>query len=178
MAKERAISLGRLIPEKLKKPFPIKTHSLEEFISTVKDNGGKSAEGSFDKRSSYKYSPLGLPPIISEISEIGDFEWHGVLASKTSQGRKIIFGESYETRFGSDHGFSDMEERNMLSLRCLITLDDRLTKIKEQLPNVSVVIVENNEIMDTKTLESVRIEAAKRNLEPYPSPKETISEAK
>ncbi len=101
------------------------------------------------------------------VGTITNFEYSTRFQSKTPKGRPIIFDEVYGSRFGSDYGFADSQERELYALKALLTADERLQRVKQRLPDVDVMLVTPRGKMDETTRQRMYEDARKHNVTPF-----------
>lgn len=157
-------AIERFTPEVIKRHIRLKAVSLGHFIFLVAREGETfvKAEPVVKAKNRSKSQTVGY---------IGDFEYSTRYTSQTRTGRKIMFNEVHERRFGSEGGIGDLNERNLYHLRSLITADSRLDEIKERLPHVE--IQRPSEILDEERRESYWSEARRLNIAPFPKQENT-----
>ena len=144
----------------VKKHFPIKAHSLDEFIELVDNEGGKSVTA----------KPFVSAKMGAETAAVGliaDFTYSAQFQSRTLTGRPIIFNEVYATRFGSSRGFVDVEDRALYALRVMLTADDRLLKIRGKLSYVQTSIIGPKGTVDDATRQRLYDDAQRFNVTPF-----------
>jgi hypothetical protein len=106
----------------IKRWFPLKAKSLEDFVSIIKREGCAVIEGQAIKE------PKGFGASTS-IGRIGHSRYFIELIALTPTGRRVAYEEFCEERFGSEWGLADAQDRNKLAIRCLLTAEDRLKKL-------------------------------------------------
>lgn len=150
----------RLIPEVLKRPFPFKAESLEQFAGLVVETGGIYVEARLDRKAPRTSS--------GTVGSFGIFVYEVVLNSETRSGRKIIFRSFLLNAFHSEFGISDRNTREELTFRCFVTADAMLSAIKERVPAYTRVdlIGGNGAVLQQNELEVIRAEARRRRIEP------------
>lgn len=154
-------TIGKYIPEMFKKPFPIKAVSLEDFISIVESKGGSKVTAEFERKN------IDLIPTFSTtVGELGNFKHSIIYRSTALDGRKIIFKQPCETKFGSKYGFSDADEREKSKLTVLVTADAGLKEIKEKLHGVSTAIIGPMGKMEQQVIEKMLSDAKRSRITP------------
>ncbi len=113
--------------EFIKKYFPIKTKSLESFIELVERERGVSVTAKLTIEL-YKFSVF--------IATTASYKYFTQLRSETPTGRPIVFNEIFEC--GRD---IDPEERGLYTLKGLLTVDARLQRVRQRLPNIKTALV-------------------------------------
>ena len=117
----------------IKKYFPIKVDSFDKFVEMV----GKEKGASIFIEPGIKVKP----GIFTEaVGIIGVYKYFIRFQSKTARGRPIIYDEVYASRFGSEYGTADSDEREVYTSKLLSVAHDKLQQIKERLPNVETVL--------------------------------------
>jgi hypothetical protein len=144
----------------IKKYFPIKADSLEEFMEVVKRECGGYVNAK--PRITAKNGTF-----TAAVGTIANYEYSTQFQSKTSTGRPIIFDEVYSSRFGSEYGFADAEKRGLYALKGILTADDRLQKIRQKLPNLEISLVGPKGIMDKATYKRMYKDAEEYNVTPF-----------
>lgn len=153
-------------PEAIKRYIPLKATSLDQFIIFVINNGGTVVQaepvktvinGSFS----------------STVGNVGNFEYSTRYTSRTSTGRKIVFDEVHLQKFGSEFGFADAQDRNLIALRGLITAESRLHEVKKRLPNVETLGPASH--MDETTQKAMWSQAKEYKIKPFPKLKTLAS---
>ena len=144
----------------IKKYFSIKADSLDEFIEFVERESGVSvtAEPSIKPKNGATTASVGT---------IADFEYSTRFQSETQKGRPIIFNEVHGSRFGSDYGSADSQDRELYALKGLLTADERLQRVRQRLPNVKTALVGPRGTMDEATHQRMYEDAKKHNLTPF-----------
>lgn len=110
----------------IKRWFPLKAESLEDFVSIIKREQCAVVEGQAVKE------PKGLGASTS-IGRIGHSRYLIELVAVTPSGRRVVYEEFCEDRFGSEWGFADAQDRSKSAIRCLLTAEDRLKKLADLL---------------------------------------------
>ena len=146
--------------EFVKKLFPLKANSLEEFVSTVEREGGVSvvAEPRPNQRNGIYHDTLG---------GLGDFEFLTQFRSETVTGRPIIFKESYGKIYLGSKAPAHTQKRELYSLRMLLTADRGLRRIKQRLPSIKTELIFKNEAMDEATHRRMYKDAKKYGAVPF-----------
>lgn len=106
------------------------------------------------------------PSVGVAVGGIGTFKYFAVYTTTTPSGKKVVLTEPCGERFGSNAGIADSNQRNLMALRTLLTVDRRLQMLRECLPGVHTVLIGNQGPMSEETLEIMRREAAVNNIEP------------
>ncbi|MBU3941418.1 MAG: hypothetical protein KKF74_00735 [Nanoarchaeota archaeon] len=140
--------------EFIKKYFPIKSDSLDDFIKLVEKEGGTSVIAKPYIDSKHTVNPIG-------VGEIGVYKYCAEFISKTLTQRPIIYDKTYESRFGSDHSFVDSEKRSLTSLKAFITIDSELKEIQKRLPNIETALVIPTGKVDEQARKRIYKSAAK-----------------
>ena len=144
----------------IKKYFPTKADSLDEFMEVVEREGGvfviaepriKEKNGAFS----------------ATVGTIANYEYSTRFQSETPTGRPIIFDEVYGSRFGSERGFADAVDRGLYALKGVLTADDRLQKVRQRLPNIETNLGGARGIMDEATHQRMYEDAKKYNVAPF-----------
>jgi len=122
----------------IKKYFPKKVDSFDKFVEMVRKEKGASIV--IEPGIKVK------PGMFTEAAEIiGVYEYFIRFQSKTTRGGPIIYDEFYASRFGSEYGTADSDEREVYTSNLLSAAYHKLQQIKERLPNVETVLkVENS----------------------------------
>ncbi len=144
----------------IKKYFPIKADSLDKFIEVVEREGGVSviAESRFKAKNG---------TFTASVGTIANYEYSTRFQSETPTGRPIIFDEVYGSRFGSERGFVDAENRGLYALKGLLTADERLQGVRQRLPNIETALVGPRGTMDEATHQRMYEDARKHNVTPF-----------
>jgi len=151
--------------EFIKRYFPLKAHSLDEFMGIVEREGGVSVTAEI-----YANAKDGIFNLV--LGTIANYEYFARFQSKTPRGRSIIFDEVYGSRYESEYSFCDSPEKRKYALKALLTADNRLHAIRERLPKVKATLVSPRGAMDEKTRQRMYEDAKKLNLTPF-NPKVT-----
>lgn len=144
----------------IKKYFPIKADSLDGFIEIVERERGASVTA--EPRIKAKNGTF-----TSTVGTIANYEYSTRFQSETPTGRPIVFDEIYGSRFGSERGFADSQDRELYALKGLLTADDRLQRVEERLENVETALVGPRGIIDETTHQRMYEDAKKYNLSPF-----------
>lgn len=142
-----------------KRLFPIKTKSLDEFVEVLKQEGCKSVTAEPVRK-----TKGGV--FTASVGDIGTFEYSLLLQSSTATGRKIVYKEVCQKRFGSSRGLSDAGDRGKAALRLVVTADARLEAIKEKLPDITTDIIGPSGRFDEKLYQELHKDAEKHNIKP------------
>lgn len=155
-------SVGNLIPEAFKRPFPIKARNLEEFADLVMARKGLYVEAEL-----VRLNPR-IKASTSAVGVIGDFRYQAVFTSRAQDGRKIILKSPFFKAFQSEYGFADRNLRDVLALKGFITIDAMLRKIKETVPIYTRVdlVKGDGSVFKDEELKAMRADARRRNIEP------------
>jgi len=116
----------------IKRLFPIRAKSLDDFAEIIKREQCRVVEGEGFR------SPVGFHARTVAVGKVGHFQYSVELTSETSGGRKIIFREVCEKKFGSDYGFPDAPDRNRAAIKIMLTAEDILNRLREKLFSYSV----------------------------------------
>jgi len=144
----------------IKKHFPIKVDSLDGFMEVVEREGGvfiiakpriKAKNGVFS----------------ITVGTIANYEYSTRFQSETSIGKPIIFNEVHGSRFGSERGFADAEDRGLYALKGLLTADDRLQRVRQRLPNIKTELVCSQGTIDEATHQKMYEDAKEYNVTPF-----------
>jgi hypothetical protein len=151
-------------PEAIKRYIPLKATSLDQFIAFVKNNGGTVVQAEPEKTEvdgSHSWA----------VGNIGNSEYSTRYTSRTTTGRKIVFNEVHLQKFGSEFGFADAQDRNLIALRGLITAESRLREIKKRLPNVETLGPTHK--MDETTQKEMWLQAKVNKVKPFPKARQS-----
>lgn len=101
------------------------------------------------------------------VGRIGLWEYHLRIRSASS-GRRIVYSELVEERFGSSMGFGDARERYLATLRLQLTADARLKRIKAALPPYvrTDIIGPDKKPLDSEAYEKMHRDAARYGITP------------
>lgn len=119
--------------EFIKRWFPIKPKTFEEFIEALKRNNCMSVEAEAEAREI-------APPFSAEAYALYRTKYSVELRSETASGRGIIYKE-FCGIVGFIEEFADPEERRIRVIKTLITAEARATEIREKLPEVKTNII-------------------------------------
>lgn len=148
----------------IKKYFPIKADSLDEFIEVVQREGGVSVIAKPRIKAKNGVFTQGFGGIVGIIA---DYEYSTRLQAETLTRRPIVFDEVHGSRFGSEYGFADSQDRTLYALRGLLTADNRLQRVRQRLPNVEIALVDSKGTMDKATYQRMYEDAKKYNATPF-----------
>ena len=113
--------------EDLKKYFPIRVESLEEFVDVVRKNSGTYVTGRYNNR-------IKRGRETKNLGVIYDFVYFGEFRSESVKRRPIMFDPVYGCRTGTENGVIDAEDRYVYELRSLRTTEVILDIVGERLP--------------------------------------------
>jgi len=155
-------TVGRFVPESVKKHIPLKATSLNQFMGLVVSENGIVVHVEPVTRIKGPFAPL------TAVGRTATYEYLTEYTSYTPGGRKIVFREVYGQRFGSRKGMADAEERDTFAIRLFLTTDARLHEIQERLPHVQTggLTIE----MTAAEREGMYANAKRFNIAPFPRP--------
>lgn len=146
--------------EFIKKHFPIKADSLDEFMKIVEKEGGVSVSAKPRIRGKNETFTV-------SVGRVGEKEYCVRFESETPRGRPIIFDEVYGSRFGSEYGFGDSQDRGVYALKGLLTADKRLEEVRERLPSIETALVGPKGEIDETTRQRMYEDAKKQDISPF-----------
>ena len=162
--------------QRAKNFFSIKASSLDDFIELVSKNSGSVATGRSHIGPSRLDSVIGiLIPFFFPILTGPDVTNHSPrhipyieLSSDSISGRKINYREACEgISFDAyDFVYGDKGEKHVI--QTLLTLDQRLSAVRERLPNVitRLMVIENE--MSKERYSELNLRAKEYGLTPFP----------
>lgn len=111
----------------IKNLFPYKAKSIEEFASFAKKEGCESVVITpyFTTRGGSRTPGFGL---------IAFFRHSIEFISMTPNGRKVIHQQQLFERFGSQHGFSDSDERSKSAIKHYLLCEQKINELRELFP--------------------------------------------
>lgn len=141
----------------IKKYFPIRADSLDKFMEVVEREGGVSVIA--ELRIKAKNGAF-----TATVGTIADYEYSTRFQSETPTERPIIFNEVYGSRFGSEYGLADFQDRCLYALKGLLTADERLQRVRQRLPNVETALVSPRGTIDKATHQRMYKDAKKHSI--------------
>lgn len=167
--------IGKHFGEFKDKHIPLRASSLEEYAALLYKNGATNVrlDSGLEENCEVYFSPMvGLalpPPILEGYKVYTNYE------AITTTGKKILYSEIHESNSMGAAGFLYNEDiRSKLletdrrtKLQRLFTADQRAKFLQESM-NISVKITDQGALLDKETLDSIRSEAGKKGIMPYP----------
>lgn len=149
----QALSKVKMKFRGLIRKLPIKTNSIEDFINTVRMKKGKD---------------ITMMPLFERCSPLSILFYTPAagFASETPTGRPIVLVEYYDGAFLYSFNKDGMP-LPIPNKKWIATAYNRLTKIKEKLPGITVKTIIAGKIMDEETLQRIGYELEKRSVAPY-----------
>ncbi len=162
LAERRPSFIKRIIPEVLKKPFPIVAKSYEDFVGYIEREGIAEV-----KAQSGRTMEDGV--YTAAVGTIGTNLYYSFLEGRTRTGRRVQLRELFEKDFGSERGIGDAEDRNVKTLRALYTAHTRLENLRERFPELVIRMAGPYEKQEmTEELKERMLQDVERlNLTPY-----------
>ena len=117
----------------IKKYFPVKANSLDEFIDIAEREKAVSVVAEPKKK------PIDVF-FTAPGSAMVEYKYSARFEAKTPAGRSIIFNEIYESKAEIKDGILEHYSRGVFALTGLFTIDNRLEKIKKRLPNIKTAL--------------------------------------
>ncbi len=145
------------MPDFVKRRFPIRAKSVEEFVEAAKNEGCEIVEiiPCVDMADGARTATVGT---------IGDYKYGLDVETVTPRGRKIQFSENSFTRFGSDRGFSDSEERNGACIRILLIAEQRMKELQAKMPHATVHVTTPLGTMTADEIKQLHADAQKMDI--------------
>jgi hypothetical protein len=116
----------------IKNLFPYKTKSIEEFASFAKKESCKTVI-----MTPYLEAKGGANS--ATVGMISTFQYAVEYISTTSTGRKVILRQHLFERFGSEHGFSDSDERTKAAIKHYLFGEQKMNEMQKLLPKKMTV---------------------------------------
>ena len=66
------------------------------------------------------------------------FQYILEFTATTPCGRKVVYRENLFDRFGSEHGFTDREDRRNAAIKLLLLGEQKVKELQKKLPDVSI----------------------------------------
>lgn len=114
--------------------FPLRARSFNDFIMIVGQEKCSKVYGTVEVTVKGGVNT-------ASVGVLGTFRYNAMLLSWTSSGRRVIFKELVEKRWGSAGGFSDVGERGLLALKSYAAIYNRLQEVKKSFPDTETGIV-------------------------------------
>ncbi|GEM_PF-3399817 len=144
----------------IRRYFPAKARSLEEFLRLVREYGctAVSAEGNRTMQNGVRTAAVGV---------IGTSRYTVELIA-TGGKRKVIFTQPCgEKRSSSEYGIADRDDRERAAVLTLVTADAALQEVQKRLPQlISVSLLSGRGPLNEETRSRLRADARKLGVEP------------
>src|SRR3989344_1566070 len=120
----------------LKKLFPIRAKSLDDFMSIVQREKGDYVTAESQTRLMPFYTTIGFTTFVSSMNYFSFIRFE----SETFKGRPIVFDEVQCLGLGIKDGSIDTGDIKKYAVNNLDEVLDELKRIKEKLPNIKTVL--------------------------------------
>ena len=161
-------AIGDRLPESLGRFIPMKAYSFEDFSQKIKAQGVTDISAIPITEIDSK-APSGFISLL----DIADRTFKTAYAGISERGRKVVWVETHEKLINSS--ITDMNERNMVALRGLITARYRLDCLERKYSvNTILINPKTGESFDKELMRSMNRQAKSLRVHPYPlSPSES-----
>lgn len=152
--------IDKYLPGPLRRLFPVKARNFPDFVSLAAKQGAIEVRGEQIVRRKTDF-------FTADVVALNPLEHSARYTSEAPRRRPVVFTEPYEISYKEKYGL-DLEDATRL--RGLVTIDDRLQRVRSSVPFVTLSLVgpEGDVDQDYETISLALLEARRLEITPYP----------